>query len=252
MTKIYTVLVASLIVICSFESGVARQTQPLDRQNRNEVARPDGQAELARPIVEFFASKLVLCNNAEIQIGQMAAKKSTNSEVKQFAEMLATDHAKFNEQLKPFVASYSEQPIAITEKTNTTNPSAIAADGVRLDQDPANSKTQKETSLRLDTQSTLQSLYEVCDATHKNHLAACTEMLTKKSGKEFDKAFVGSQIVGHMQLLAELKALETRSGNEFQTVVRGAIKSVEAHMQAAESLCKTMENQNERAETSNR
>ncbi len=252
MSKIYTGLVAFLLVVGSIKVGVAQQTQPLDRQNQNEVARSDGQAKFDRPMVEFFASKLVLCNNAAIQAGQMAAKKATNSEVKQFAEMLATDHAKFNARLKPFVASYGDQSIAATETTNTNNPLAIAGDKVRVDQDSSISKTQKETSLRVDAQTTLQSLYEVCEEAHKNHMAACTAMLTKKSGNEFDKAFVGAQIVGHMQLLAELKALDSRSGSDFQTVIREATKSVESHMQAAEGLCKTLEGQNERADTSNR
>ena len=77
-------------------------------------------------------------------------------------------------------------------------------------------------------------------------------MMSKKSDAEFDKAFMAAQVVGHNALLAELKALESRSPSDFQTVIRSAKESVQNHMQKAESICKTLESQNQKTETNNR
>ena len=126
MTKFYIGSLGLLFAISCACVGVGQQTEPRATKDADENARSPSLTHIDRPMVEFFASKLVLCNNAEIQIGQLAAKKSANTEVKQFAEMLAKDHAKFNEQLKPFVASYSAEPNALaTDQTATIKPSIV-------------------------------------------------------------------------------------------------------------------------------
>ena len=192
-------------------------------------------------------------------MGQMAASKSKNSEVKQFAEMLAKDHAKFNEQLKPFIASYSSEPVSLaTDRVTANKPAVAGKDNPPNNEEAASSKEttiskiQTDTTLKVDDQAILQRLYEVCQAAHENHMAACKEMLTMKNGTEFDKGFVGSQMVGHVMLSSELKALESRSTKEFQSVIREISKSVDGHMHKAMSICKTLDGQTEKTETSDR
>jgi predicted outer membrane protein len=251
MSKIYMGSVALLMAISCASIGIGQQTESRAPQNREESGRTTGQTQIDRPMVEFLASKLVLCNNDGIKMGQMAASKAKNSEVKQFAEMLAKDHAKFNEQLKPFVASYSSEPVSLAADRVTANKPAVAGkDSPAIVEKTASSKipTQTDTSLRVGDQAALQRLYEISQAAHENHMAACKEMLMTKSGTEFDKGFVGFQMVGHMMLSSELKALESRSTKEFQSVIREISKSVDGHMQKAMSICKTLDGHTEKTE----
>jgi predicted outer membrane protein len=208
-----------------------------------------------RPMVEFFASKLVLCNNGEIQMGQMAASKASNSEVKKFAEMLADEHAKFNDQLKPFAASYGE--VALTSTSNKTSDKVVANKPVVPDRPNTPARGEKTATTLESTPSTgdsavLARLYEVCQAAHQNQMTAGKEMMSKKSGAEFDKAFMAAQLVGHHALLAELKALESRAPSDFQAVIRSAKESVQNHAQKAESICKNLASESAKTETSNR
>ncbi len=253
MTKFYIGSLGLLFAISCACVGVGQQTEPRATKDADENARSPSLTQIDRPMVEFFASKLVLCNNAEIQIGQLAAIKTTNSEVKQFAEMLAKDHAKYNELLKPFVASYSAEPgVLATDQTAAIKPSVAIKANLPKVEESAKPKTQTETSLRIGDEATLQRLYEVCRAVHENHMASCKEMLTMKNGSEFDMAFVGSQIVGHMALLSELKALESRTDKDFQIFIRETTKSVQSHMQSAVSLRQTLDGQKGKTETSSR
>ncbi len=258
MSKILSTSIAVAVAVFCVNNCVGQQTtETQPRQVRTATTRTASQTEMDRPVVEFFASKLVLCNNAEIQLGQIAAAKATHSEVKKFAEMLAEDHAKFNEQLKPFVASYCDK--ALITSNATANKEKVAANKPVVT-DPSNNSNRSEknassnpeTSTSSGDSAVLARLFEICQAAQQNNLVSGKEMMSKKSGAEFDKAFMAVQIVGHSALLAELKALESRSPSDFQVVIHAANESVQNHMQKAESICKTLETQNQKTETSNR
>lgn len=253
MTKCFKSSAAMLLAVCCANVGVGQQTETRPAQNRAATARHAESTQLDQPMVEFFASKLVLCNNAQIQMSQLATTKSANSDVKMFAEMLASDHAALNEQLKPFIASYGEQPAAVaTDRVSVKKPIVTGKAETQPGQGDANSKAQPETSSPTGDHAVLHRLFEICQAVHVNQMAAGTDMLSQKNGSEFDKAYMGSQVMGHMALIAELQTLESRSPKEFQNIIREATTSVESHLQKAAGICKVLDKQKEETKTSNR
>ncbi len=253
MSKFFNSSAALALAVFCVNVGVGQQTGTRPAQNRVEEARSTNSTQLDRPMVEFFASKLVLCNNAQIQTSQMVADKAEHSDVKKFAEMLGKDHAKLNEQLKPFVASYGEMPaMAANDQPSTGKPAVTGNSTPQPGQVFSNASTQSQTGVNTGDSVVLRRLFEICQDVHVNQMDACKDMLSQKSGSEFDKAYIGSQIVGHMALAAELKTLESRSPAEFQNVIRAALKSVEGHMQKAESICKELDKDEVKTETSNR
>lgn len=253
MSQSFRIPAAMLLAAICVNFGVGQQTETRPALSRAESTRQTEPTQLDRPLVEFFASKLVLCNNAQIQMSQFVATKSANSDVKKFAEMLGSDHASLNVALTPFIASYGEAPAgAVTDRVSAKKPVVIDnADASRAPVD-ANSKIQPETVLNTGDKAVLNRLFEICQAAHVNQMSACKDMLTQKSGSEFDKAYIGSQVIGHMALVAELKALESQSPKDFQIVIRDATASVEGHMQKAVSICKALDNQKVKTETSDR
>ncbi len=266
MSKFNFGAVALLLAVICGDVGLAQvETKVAPKQDETKRVATK-TTTLDQPFVEFFASKIVLCNNGEIHKSQFAAGKATNNDVKQFADMLAKDHAKFNEQLKPFNASYGVEPITSTSATaqKSTAQGAVKADTdqnkdeVAAKEKPAEAKapaiikTTTETSLRTGDNATLQRLFEICQAAHDNGMAACKEKMAKISGHEFDKAFIGSQAVAHGMMLSELKTLESRSTGEFQSAIREMRTSVESHLAKAEGLCKTLDAQKDATPVSNK
>jgi len=68
----------------------------------------------------------------------------------------------------------------------------------------------------------------------------CAEAMRKelesKSGSEFDACYVGSQIGGHMHMLAALEVLSDETSGELQTIVKEAQPIVEKHYKHAKEL----------------
>jgi putative membrane protein len=64
-----------------------------------------------------FATTAAAGGMAEVEIGKLAAQKSTNDQIKSFANMMVTDHGKANDTL-----------MAIAKTKNITLPTALDAD----------------------------------------------------------------------------------------------------------------------------
>jgi len=68
----------------------------------------------------------------------------------------------------------------------------------------------------------------------------CAEAMQKelesKSGREFDAAYVGSQIGGHIHMLAALEVLSDETSGELQSIVKDAKPVVEKHYKHAKEL----------------
>jgi len=68
------------------------------------------------------------------------------------------------------------------------------------------------------------------------------EKLQEKQGPEFDKCFVGSQIAGHMHMLAALEVIEKQpNAGELQQVAQQAHAKVKEHLAHAEQLAKQLD-----------
>jgi putative membrane protein len=55
----------------------------------------------ASPVDRMFVSKAMQGGLAEVQLGQLTLQKSSNPQVKEFAQRMIDDHTKLNDQMKP-------------------------------------------------------------------------------------------------------------------------------------------------------
>ena len=67
----------------------------------------------------------------------------------------------------------------------------------------------------------------------------CKE-LSEHEGSEFDRCFVGSQIGGHIAMLAKLKASEEFASPELQPIIQDCQQAVEQHLDKAKELAKAV------------
>ena len=70
---------------------------------------------------QAFVTKLAGVNMAEVELGTLAKSKSSNREVKAFAQRMIDDHKKAGDQLK-----------AVAERKHLTWPTALPADAMAL------------------------------------------------------------------------------------------------------------------------
>jgi predicted outer membrane protein len=68
----------------------------------------------------------------------------------------------------------------------------------------------------------------------------CLEMtqreLSEKRGSEFDHAYLGQQMVGHVQMVASLKAAERHASPELQRVIAEQRRTAEQHLEHVKHL----------------
>jgi putative membrane protein len=69
-------------------------------------------------------------------------------------------------------------------------------------------------------------------------LAMLQAELESKSGKEFDACYLGSQIAGHMHMIAALDVLAGQTSGPLQQIVKSAQPTVQKHYDEARQLMK--------------
>ncbi len=245
---------AIMLIIGSFALHAPAQETPIRQATPPQDRAVSTNFKLDRPAVEYFAAKLVLCNNAEIEMGMMAASKASTPEVKEFAKMLATEHAQANTKLQPFLPNYavrpktSASPSGVSQTENETDQQRLASErnersavpqrteGVNPRQEIVETDYREEAPV-----ATLKQLHEICRMAHQNYMEVCTKKLSQHSGEDFDTEFLRVQAATHVALIAELKALESKVDGEFQSVVREAKTNAEEHLVKVEKLCKHLD-----------
>ena len=60
--------------------------------------------------------------------------------------------------------------------------------------------------------------------------------LSEKQGAEFDKAYIGQQLVAHVNMLAELQARQKYAGQELQPVIREGQQMAQQHLSQAKQI----------------
>jgi len=79
--------------------------QPMPNENQNSNTQADsGSNKMMKSSDARFAMKAAQGGMAEVQLGQLAAQKASNPDVKAFGQRMVDDHSKANDQLKSVAA----------------------------------------------------------------------------------------------------------------------------------------------------
>jgi len=82
----------------STPSGAQTQPNANPMDQNPDMNAPNGQTT---PMDKMFVENALKGGMAEVQLGQLALQKSTNDDVKQFAQKMIDDHTKLGDQMKP-------------------------------------------------------------------------------------------------------------------------------------------------------
>jgi putative membrane protein len=123
------VAVAGAILLCG-SMGLAQMSNPgappaqtpgapggssMDQMNGMQTP---GQPS---PIDKMFVRKAMQGGMAEVQLAQLTLQKSTNDQVKQFAQRMIDDHTKMNDQMKPVAQQLGvDVPNQVSKKDRVT------------------------------------------------------------------------------------------------------------------------------------
>jgi putative membrane protein len=110
----------SLVAGCALVVGIAcfaltQRQGNAQADNAGRAGARDAQAGRfnAQNVGQQFIKDQIQCNLMEVQISQLVAQKAQNEQIKEFAQMIAKDHQKANEQLKELAR---EKNIQVSEQ----------------------------------------------------------------------------------------------------------------------------------------
>lgn len=90
----------SIILLASMLAATAALAQAPGTPAHPDTANPAGKSPSGVPADINFMKTLAMGGMAEVEAGKLAASKASNTEVKDFAEKMVSDHTKNNEHLK--------------------------------------------------------------------------------------------------------------------------------------------------------
>ena len=93
-------VLAISVVICSAVSG----QDPTEKTDPATPNQSEDRSSKGATSDQSFLKEAAAGGLAEVELGQLAAEKASNPEVKKFAERMVTDHGKANDQLKELAA----------------------------------------------------------------------------------------------------------------------------------------------------
>lgn len=191
-----------------------------------------------------FLEKAAKSSMKEAALSQLAAQKATNADVRQYAEEIATDHHRVNQQLMQLaqkkgvtldVAKHSGSS-GTTGSTRTTagGPTSASSTGTDRAQADASGGTMA-------TAGTTRSSTTTSSAESMSHMAMSDDRdyknLAEESGREFDEQYVELMVQEHekaVELFEE--AAEEATDQEVRSFASMHVDSLREHLQEAKSL----------------
>jgi predicted outer membrane protein len=206
-------------------------------------------AESNKEVEQYFATCLLKQNEAEVEIAQFAQQQTQNPEVKQFAQMLVQDHRQLIQKLQPLAGQHGARSNAPSLGAQSqTDAQRQASDTTRLPGASAAGQPNRNVNQNLtgiheagQPNAALHEVAQIQEKIGERCVQALREELQQKEGAEFDKCFVGSQVSGHMHMLAELEVLEQQGPDQVKQIAQQARPKVQQHLEHAKQLMKQLE-----------
>jgi predicted outer membrane protein len=216
-------------------------------------------------VEQYLAGCLLAKNQSEVDLSQFAQEQSQNPEVKKFAQRMVHDHQKVVQQLQQVAGNQSQSSRGSTnsqfQRTNSENDrSGTSGNSSSLrtndqsadDSEPVRNRSQRSATSTstsangLDQDSTessnaIQQLMQIDRQIVERQAQATREELQQKSGVEFDKCFVGTAIVAHVQMIAALEVIEQQGQGQVAQIAQKARPVAEQHLEHAKQLMKQLE-----------
>lgn len=191
--------IAALAAVASPLANAQTQqpTTPSERQSQ-------GPAQQRTNADTAFIEQALKSGREEVELSKLAVEKSQNAELKQFAQMLVSDHAAVNEQLMLLGQRNGATPAPRDGTQRSDSDTSKSPPSASPGAAPSSSKAQQ---------------------------------LSKLSGAEFDRQFMTMIVEGHEKSV-ELYAREAESGTDpaAKKLASETLPKIKAHLQQAKSL----------------
>ena len=249
----------------SNDSGQTTGQQPGSIQPSTQpstaAGAPRGNAMAGHHLDHFMTKVLIQANKDEIETARLAEQRSSNQDVKKFAQEMIDAHTRFMNRLEQTASNRPGQPGTRQENSNNnlsngTSNRAVTDQGTQggFGQNNATDSTaqpqirgQRLRRQMAGTQGSggmpaaahqfVRMMDEVAQQTHQTMLRD----LGQKEGIQFDRCYLSSQIMNHTWMVNALTVFERNATPDFQPVLQEGLQTAQQHLAHAKSLMTRIE-----------
>ncbi len=244
-------LFASSLLIASITSGVAlaqdTPKNPPSNPSKSDPSRIDTQNRKYSGAMRndaILASLLLVDNEAEIALAQLAKERATDKDVKEFAAKMIEDHTQFGTKLQACCAA---DALNDTGRANRDVPAST--DAPNHPSTPSTTGNPADDAKRVGAQDRTSEKMLDSPADHiamfKELGAKCLEsskrMLMEKNGADFDRCYMGMQVGMHQHVLDSLDVFQKYASPTLQEVLTTGSQTVKMHLTHAKEIASRFE-----------
>jgi predicted outer membrane protein len=208
-----------------------------------------------------LAAWIATDNLAEAQLSRLGQERAKNEQVKQFAQQMIEEHTRFAQQIQE-VAGAGRTGAAPRGTIQTEQRQTGSVDRSEIDrgqprttqEQPVREQDRLATRDQDAQRRTVQRIElpaargEGLVAFHaqigQRCLQSFQEMMGQKEGAEFDKAFMGAQLMSHAKALATLEVAQQHAqSSQLKQLLQQGEQTTQQHMEKAKSLMRQIEHQ---------
>jgi predicted outer membrane protein len=216
-----------------------RSAQPGARQAGQGGARGQGGQQRESFADAQIASMLAMGNRNEIEISKFAQEHLQSDEAKEFAANMIKEHTPALQRLQQFAGQQSQGGRRNREAGGNAG---AGAQNRREDSATEGAEGSRRSGEGADNAGAGQSRRGLAWGTiHREIADQCLESTKKmlsehKGGLEFDKAYLGQQVVAHQEMHDKLTVLRNHASSELQQEIDSQLKSTEEHLEHVKKL----------------
>ena len=227
-------LIVMVALVALAASAVAQQAvvpSPLQQPAVVQQQRGATDMQTGRQMDGKLAQLLLMSNQEEIAVSQFAQDKAHSDAVKDFANMMIREHSDMVEKLQQFTLG----PQARQRSDTGTVPPAgqTAAPAGRQD----GSQSAGGAGMMHDP------LMAVLKDAGQRCTALTQQELGRHEGAEFDQAYMGQQLIAHVDALAKLQAFQGHASGGLQQLIDEATQATQKHLKQARGIMEQLATQ---------
>ena len=258
MKSVFGLSVLGLAVVSSVAVAQQPQVQPqvrpgvVQQQQPGVVQQQQPGAHQHQTSDQQIAAVIAICNRNEVEAAKFALPKLKSDEAKEIATMLIKDHTEAANKFSKWAGQAANVNTGVRGGAETRE-EGRREEGRREerreerrddDQSKAIKPAQQNPAIAANQQPrvALKPATSGLDwvALHQEiadeGLASCKKELSRYEGNEFDKAFLGHQIGGHLMAQANLKVLKRHASSQLGSEIDEALAGTESHLKKIRDL----------------
>jgi len=206
-------------------AGAPAATQPQAGAQQRTANKPTAGQPGSDPD-HFIAAALLIGNESEVALGQFAAEHSKDPQVQKFADMMVKEHSEVAQDLAKWAPDAS-LGIAKSGGTRAKSGNDATTRTARAGQDE--NQADNAGGRSFDMLQVHKKIAQRCIDSSKKELGS-------KEGAEFDKCYVGQQIVLHQQMIDKASVLREYASPDLQASIDKGLDGAKEHLDHAKQL----------------